>query len=89
MLAPFAPDAGRDGGREGCFGGVRGVVKVKLEFMAECDAQQAAYYLDDRGYDVRLLGKALIIDGPDQADLALVQVTYRAYAVDIVDGDIS
>lgn len=63
-------------------------MQVKLEFMTECDAQQAAYYLDDRGYDVRLLGKALIIDGPDQADLALVMTTYRAYTVDLQSGDV-
>lgn len=63
-------------------------MKVKLEFTCEDDARQAAYYLDDRGYDVRLLGKALIIDGPDQADLALVMTTYRAYTVDLRPGDI-
>lgn len=58
-------------------------MKVKLEFMAEDDARQAAYYLDDRGYDVKLKGKALVIDKPDQADLALVMTTYRAFTIDL------
>lgn len=56
---------------------------IKLEFVDEADAQQAAYYLDDRGYDVTLMGKALVIDGPDQVDLALVMATYRAFTVDL------
>lgn len=58
-------------------------MSVKLEFQTEDDARQAAYYLDDRGYDVRLMGKALVIDRPDQADLALVMATYRAFTVDL------
>lgn len=58
-------------------------MKLKLEFVDEDDARQAAYYLDDRGYDVKLMGKAVVIDGPDQADLALVMATYRAFTIDL------
>lgn len=60
---------------------------VKLEFIEEDDARQAAYYLDDRGYDVKMKGKALVIDGPDQADLALVMATYRAFTVNLQESD--
>ena len=52
---------------------------VKLEFLTDCDAQHGAYYLQDRGYGVKLMGKALVVDKPDQADLALVMATYRAW----------
>lgn len=45
-------------------------------------------YFDDRGYSVKLMGKALVVDNPDPVDLALVMTTYRAYTVDIADGDI-
>lgn len=62
-------------------------MKVKLEFITECDAQYGAYYLQDRGYSVRLMGKALVADKPDPADLALVMTTYRAFTVDLADGD--
>jgi hypothetical protein len=62
-------------------------VQVKLEFLTECDAQHGAYYLQDRGYSVRLMGKALVVDRPDQADLALVMTTYRAFTVDLAEGD--
>ena len=60
---------------------------VKLEFITNCDAQHGAMYLDDRGYRVRLMGKALVVDKPDQADLALVMTTYRAFTVDLAEGD--
>lgn len=63
-------------------------MQVKLEFLTECDAQHGAYYLQDRGYGVKQMGKALVVDKPDAADLALVMTTYRAYTVDIADGDI-
>lgn len=63
-------------------------MQVKLEFMTECDAQSGAMYFDDRGYGVKLIGKALVVDNPDPADLALVMTTYRAYTVDIANGDI-
>lgn len=62
-------------------------MKVKLEFLTECDAQHGAYYLQDRGYSVKLMGKALVVDRPDQADLALVMTTYRAFTVDLSKGD--
>lgn len=62
-------------------------MKIKLEFLTECDAQHGAYYLQDRGYNVRLIGKALVVDKPDQSDLALVMTTYRAYTVDLSEGD--
>ena len=62
-------------------------MKVKLEFLTECDAQHGAYYLQDRGYSVRLMGKALVVDKPDPADLALVMTTYRAFTVDLAEGD--
>ena len=62
-------------------------MQVKLEFPTECDAQHGAYYLQDRGYSVRLMGKALVVDKPDQADLALVMTTYRAFTVDLAEGD--
>ena len=60
---------------------------IKLEFLAECDAHHGAYYLQDRGYSVRLMGKALVVDKPDQADLALVMTTYLAFTVDLSEGD--
>ena len=60
---------------------------IKLEFMTEGDAQHGAYYLQDRGYSVRLMGKALVVDKPDSADLALVMTTYRAFTVDLAEGD--
>lgn len=45
-------------------------------------------YFDDRGYSVKLMGKALVVDKPDQADLALVVATYRAFAVELNEGDL-
>lgn len=63
------------------------VVKIKLEFLTECDAQSGAMYFDDRSYSVKLMGKALVVDKPDQAGLALVMTTYRAYTVDIANVD--
>lgn len=62
-------------------------MQVKLEFITECDAQHGAMYFDDRGYRVRLMGKALVVDKPDQADLALVMATYRALTVELNDED--
>lgn len=62
-------------------------MQIKLEFLTECDAQHGAYYLQDRGYCVRLMGKALVVDKPDPADLALVMTTYRAFTVELNDGD--
>ena len=62
-------------------------MQIKLEFLTECDAQHGAYYLQDRGYSVKLMGKALATDNPDQADLALVMTTYRAFTVDLTEGD--
>ena len=52
---------------------------VKLEFPTDCDAQHGAYYLQDRGYGVKLMGKAMVVDKPDAADLELVMATYRAW----------
>jgi hypothetical protein len=60
---------------------------IKLEFPTDCDAQHGAYYLQDRGYSVKLMGKALVVDMPDQADLALVMATYMAFTVEMNDGD--
>lgn len=62
-------------------------MQVKLEFITECDAQHGAMYFDDRGYGVKLMGKALVVDKPDQADLALVMATYRAFKVELNEGD--
>ena len=62
-------------------------MKFKLRFMGEQEAAECALYLDDRGYRVRLMGKALVVDKPDQADLALVMTTYRAFTVDLAEGD--
>lgn len=62
-------------------------MQIKLEFLTDCDAQYGAYYLQDRGYSVRLMGKALVVDKPDPADLALVMTTYRAFTVDLAEGD--
>lgn len=62
-------------------------MKVKLEFPTDCDAQHGAYYLQDRGYSVKLMSKALLADKPDAADLALVMTTYRAFTVDLAEGD--
>ena len=33
------------------------------------------------------MGKALVVDKPDPADLALVMTTYRAFTVDLAEGD--
>ena len=63
-------------------------MQVKLEFITDCDAQHGAYYLQDRGYGVKLMGKALVVDKPDPADLALVMTTYRAFTVDLAEGDV-
>lgn len=63
-------------------------MQIKLEFPTDCDAQHGAYYLQDRGYSVRLMGKALAVDKPDPADLALVMTTYRAFTVDLAEGDL-
>ena len=57
----------------------RGMMKFKLRFRSEQEAAECALYLDDRGYCVKLMGKALVADKPDQADLALVMATYRAW----------
>ena len=62
-------------------------MKIKLEFITECDAQHGAYYLQDRGYIVKLMGKALAVDNPDPTDLALVMTTYRAFTVDLNNED--
>jgi hypothetical protein len=62
-------------------------VQVKLEFITECDAQHGAMYFDDRGYSVKLVGKALVVDKPDQADLALVMATYTAFTAELNEGD--
>ena len=62
-------------------------MQVKLEFLTDCDAQHGAYYLQDRGYGVKLIGKALVVDRPDPADLALVMTTYMAFTVDLAEGD--
>ena len=62
-------------------------MQVKLEFLTDCDAQHGAYYLQDRGYSVKLMGKAVVVDKPDPADLALVMTTYRAFTVDLAEGD--
>ena len=62
-------------------------MQIKLEFPTDCDAQHGAYYLHDRGYSVKLMGKALLADKPDPADLALVMTTYRAFTVDLAEGD--
>ena len=59
-------------------------MQVKLEFITGCDAQHGAMYFDDRGYSVRLMGKALVVDKPDQADLALVMATCRAWIDEMV-----
>lgn len=63
-------------------------MQVKLEFLTDCDAQHGAYYLHDRGYGVKVMGKALVVDKPDPADLALVMTTYRAFTVELNDGDL-
>ena len=62
-------------------------MQVKLEFLTECDAQHGAMHFDDRGYSVKLMGKALVVDKPDQADLALVMATYMAFTVELNEGD--
>ncbi|QDB73870.1 hypothetical protein KE336_gp37 [Aeromonas phage 4_D05] len=62
-------------------------MQIKLEFPTDSDAQHGAYYLQDRGYSVKLMGKALVVSKPDPADLALVMTTYRAFTVDLAEGD--
>lgn len=62
-------------------------MQIKLEFITDCDAQHGAYYRQDRGYSVKLMGKALVVDKPDPADLALVMTTYRAFTVELAEGD--
>lgn len=51
---------------------------VKLEFITEDDAQCGAYYFSDRGYEVRMMGKAVVVEDPDNSDLAVVMTTYMA-----------
>ena len=63
-------------------------MQVKLEFLTDCDAQHGAYYLQDRGYSVKLMGKAMVVDKPDQADLALVMAAYMAFTVELNEGDL-
>lgn len=60
---------------------------IKLEFITEDDAQHGAYYFSDRGYEVRLMGKAVVVEDPDNSDLAVVMTTYMAYTTDIANGD--
>ena len=60
---------------------------IKLEFITECDAQHGAMHFDDRGYGVKLMGKSLVVDMPDQADLALVMATYMAFTAELNEGD--
>lgn len=60
---------------------------IKLEFLTDCDAQHGAMYFDDRGYSVRLMGKAMVVDNPAKTDLALVMTIYRAFTVELNDGD--
>ena len=62
-------------------------MQIKIEFITSLDAKHGAYYLQDRGYSVKLMGKALVVDKPDPADLALVMTTYRAFTVDLAEGD--
>lgn len=62
-------------------------MQVKLEFPTDFDAQHGAYYLQDRGYSVKLMGKAVVVDKPDPADLALVMATYRSFTVELNEGD--
>lgn len=63
-------------------------MQVKLEFITECDAQHGAMYFDDLGYGVKLMGKALVVDKPDQADLDLVMATYMAFTIELNEGDL-
>lgn len=63
-------------------------MQVKLEFITECDTHHGAMYFDDRGYSVKMMGKALVVDKPDQADLALVMATYKAFTVELNEGDL-
>lgn len=64
-------------------------MQVKLEFITECDARHGAMYFDDRGYSVRLMGKALVVDKPAKTDLALVMTTYKAFTVELNEGDLT
>ena len=64
-------------------------MQIKLEFPTTCDAQHGAYYLQDRCYSVKLMGKALVVDKPDPADLALVMATYRAFTVELNEFDLA
>lgn len=59
---------------------------MTVEFTSR-DAECGAYCLQDRGYSVKLMGKALVVDKPDPADLALVMTTYWAFTVDLAEGD--
>ena len=54
-------------------------MQIKLEFLTDCDAQNGAYYLQDRGYCVKLMGSALMVSDIDLADLAIAQRTYTAW----------
>ena len=54
-------------------------MQIKLEFPTDCDAQHGAYYLQDRGYSVKLMGSALMVSDIDSADLAIAQRTYTAW----------
>lgn len=58
---------------------------IKLEFPTQEDAKHGAYYLQDRGYCVKLMGSALMVSDIDSADLAIAQQTYAAW----IDEDVS
>lgn len=60
---------------------------IKLEFLTECDAKSGACHMQDIGYTVKLMGKALVVDNPQPADLALIMATYRAFTVDLEESD--
>ena len=70
---------------------VIGLQKKALDALEQQNAKEdpkswAMVSREARGY-VELMGKALVVDKPDPADLALVMTTYWAFTVDLAEGD--
>lgn len=54
-------------------------MKYKLQFRSLDDAAGCAFYLNDRGYSVKLMGSTLMVGRIDANDLAIAQVAFTAW----------
>lgn len=54
-------------------------MKYKLQFRSLDDAAGCAFCLSDRGYSVKLMGSALMVDRIDANDIAIAQVAFAAW----------